>query len=68
MIELAAVVCLLSTPAKCRDLTFTFDSDRMTPYECALTGQFELVKWTTANPLWRISSFTCREAGSVAKL
>jgi hypothetical protein len=31
-------------------------------------GQSELAQWTVDHPNWRVSRFSCRPAGQVAKL
>jgi hypothetical protein len=33
-----------------------------------MSGQIHLAEWTNSHPNWRITRFTCRQAGSVAKL
>lgn len=68
MIELVATVCLLAAPERCREMTLTFDADNVTPFACMTNGQFALSEWSTGHPGWRISRFTCRPAGQVAKL
>ncbi len=67
MIEIAAAVCLISTPERCRDVALTFETDAIAPFECMTYGQAELTKWTNGYPAWNIAKWTCREAGQVAK-
>ncbi len=68
MIEIAAAVCMISAPERCRDITLTFDADSVTPITCMMNGQSELAQWTVEHPNWRIARFSCRPAGEVAKL
>jgi hypothetical protein len=68
MIEIAAAVCLMSQPERCRDISLTFEQAAITPYSCIMYGQGELAKWTNEHPEWRIAKWTCRRAGQVAKL
>jgi hypothetical protein len=68
MIEIAAAVCLMSSPQQCRDITITFEADSVSPAMCMTQGQIQLAEWTVSHPNWRIQRFTCRQAGSVAKL
>lgn len=68
MIEIAAAVCLITSPERCRDITLTFDADSVTPFTCMMNGQLGLAQWTETHPNWRIVRFTCRPAGQVAKL
>ena len=68
MIEIAAIVCLAGSPDKCRDVVLTFEAANITPFSCMMFGQAELAKWTETHVNWRVSRFTCRPAGQVAKL
>jgi hypothetical protein len=68
MIELVATICLMSAPERCRDMTLTFEAENVSPLACVMNGQIELSKWTEGHPGWKISRFTCRPAGQVAKL
>ncbi len=70
MLEIAAAVCLIATPAKCQDLKLTFEADAasVTPQQCMSYGQIELAKWAVDHPTWRIAKWSCREAGQVANL
>jgi hypothetical protein len=68
MIEIAAAVCLISAPVRCRDISLTFEEAAITPYSCMMYGQGELAKWTEEHPNWRIAKWSCRPAGQIAKL
>lgn len=68
MIEIAAAVCLLAEPQKCKDIALTYDAETITSFGCLFYGQTELAKWTEDHPAWRIAKWTCRPAGEVAKL
>ncbi|HVZ05243.1 hypothetical protein [Hyphomicrobium sp.] len=68
MIEIAAAACLISAPERCRDVSLVFDADSISVSACIMNGQIQLAQWTVAHPNWRITHFTCRQAGSVAKL
>lgn len=68
MIEIAAAVCLLADPQRCKDISLVFDDDAATTFSCMMYGQGELAKWTEDHPNWRINRWTCRPAGQVAKL
>jgi hypothetical protein len=68
MIEIAAAVCMISAPERCRDVTLTFEAEAVTQNQCMMYGQMELAKWSGDNPNWRIAKWTCRPAGQVAKL
>lgn len=68
MIEIAAAVCLLSAPERCKDISLVFEAEAITPYSCVMYGQGELAKWSIEHQGWRIAKWTCRPAGQVAKL
>ena len=68
MIEIAAAVCMLSAPERCKDVSLTFEAENITVFACMMYGQAELAKWTGEHPAWKISRWSCREAGQVAKL
>lgn len=70
MIEIAAAVCLLSSPERCRDITLTYEADasEITAFSCMMFGQSELARWSADHPAWRIAKWSCRPAGQIAKL
>ena len=68
MIEIAAAVCMLSEPGRCKDVVLNFEAEAVTAFSCMMYGQSELAKWTGDHPSWKISRWTCRPAGQVAKL
>lgn len=68
MIEIAAAVCLIADPTRCKEISLTYEPDSISVFACAMYGQSELAKWSTSNPNWRISRWRCGEAGRVAKL
>ncbi len=68
MIEIAAAVCTLASPERCKDMTLTFEAESVSAYACMTYGQMELAQWSTDHPAWRIARYTCRPAGQVANL
>ena len=68
MIEIAAAVCMISAPERCHEIQISFDVENVSPASCMMLGQTQLAQWTVEHPNWRISKFTCRPAGQVAKL
>ena len=68
MIEIAAVVCLMSDTSRCKDVALTFEDAQVTSFACMMYGQSELAKWTGEHPNWRVARWACRPAGQVAKL
>ena len=68
MIEIAAAVCLFAEPSKCKDISLTYEPDTISTFGCLMYGQSELAKWTEAHPDWRVSRWSCGEAGRLSKL
>jgi hypothetical protein len=68
MIEIAAAACLISAPERCRDVSLTVEASSRSSFACMFDGQVRLAQWTETHPNWRITRFTCREAGTVGKI
>jgi hypothetical protein len=68
MIEIAAVMCMFSSPEQCRDISLNFEAETVSPASCMMNGQMELAKWSEVHPGWRVARWSCRPAGQVAKL
>jgi hypothetical protein len=68
MIEIAAAACMISAPSHCRDVSLVFDANSTATFACMTQGQVQLAQWTVTHPNWRITRFTCREAGTVRKI
>lgn len=68
MIEIAAAACLISAPERCRDVSLVLEANNAASFSCMFEGQLRLAQWTTTHPNWRITRFTCREAGTVGKI
>ncbi len=68
MFEIAAAVCMVGSAQNCREIVLSFEADNVTPVNCIMYGQPELAKWTEGHPNWRVRRFTCRLAGTFAKL
>lgn len=68
MIEIAAAVCMLASPERCKDVTLSFEAESVSAYACMSYGQMELAQWSNDHPAWRIARYTCRPAGQVANL
>lgn len=68
MIELLATVCLMASPAQCKEVRLTYTAEGITPHQCMMFGQVELAKWSEGHPKWRIARWKCQRAGEVAKI
>lgn len=68
MIEIAAAVCLIADPTRCKDISLTYEPETVSMFGCMMYGQAELAKWNEQHPEWRISKWKCGQAGHVAKL
>ena len=53
---------------KYEEKTITVEAENPTPWECMFYGQVSMAKWTEENPNWKITSWTCRPAGQLAKI
>ncbi len=68
MIEIAAAVCLIASPGRCKEVSLVFEAEAITTFSCMMYGQGELAKWAEDHPNWRINRWSCRPAGRVAKI
>lgn len=68
MIELALIACLTAEPGKCKDVGLIFQAESMTPKQCVMSAAPEIAKWTDEHPRWYVKRWTCRPAGTVAKI
>lgn len=64
MLLIKAVACYIASVSpveRCKDvqLAFAEETGSLTPQQCIKMAQFELAKWTEANPNWRIVRFSC---------
>lgn len=67
MLEILVVACLINSPEKCKDVSLSFSGDSVTPMQCLMQAQPEIAKWTEGHPNWKITRYTCRPAGQIAK-
>ncbi|WP_299508074.1 hypothetical protein [uncultured Roseobacter sp.] len=58
MIELLFVACLSTAPDECRERSLVFTD--VSPMQCLMGAQPELVKWTASHPNQEIKSWRCR--------
>lgn len=68
MIEIVVSVCLMSAPARCKDVTLSFEADNVTPFQCMMYGQPEIAKWTEEHPNWSVQRWSCGQARQIAKI
>jgi len=67
VLELAIVACLLDNPTKCKDVSLTY-IENVTPMQCMMSSQPEIVKWVEYHPRWFAKKWSCRPAGKFAKI
>lgn len=73
MLEVAILFCLSGAPQRdCREVVFQ-PAEMTTPYQCINGAQIQAAKWVGEHPtrpgeFWAVKKWTCRRAGSVAKL
>ena len=68
MLELMVSVCLISDPARCKDVALTYSAENLTPMQCVMGAQPEIAKWIEAHPKWALKRWTCHRAGRYAKI
>ncbi|HET6390640.1 hypothetical protein [Hyphomicrobium sp.] len=68
MIELVLAVCMVDQPTRCRNITLTFEGDRVSAQQCMSNGQIEMARWAGEHPNWVIQKWHCGIAGQFAKL
>ncbi|MGA7116871.1 MAG: hypothetical protein WBY12_06725 [Hyphomicrobium sp.] len=68
MLELMVSVCLISDPARCKDVALTYSAENLTPMQCMMGAQPEIAKWIEAHPKWALRKWTCHRAGLYAKI
>jgi hypothetical protein len=68
LIEMLVAVCLIDCPTKCRDVRLTYAREALTPLQCLMQAQPEIANWIREHPRWKVKRFTCRPAGSFAKI
>ena len=67
MLELVVSVCMISEPARCKDVRLNFIEQTVTPHECFFNGQIEIAKWSESHPGWQVAKWGCARAGIMAK-
>ena len=65
LFEIVAVFC--SIVGVCQDVNLITIAERVTPQQCAMYGQIEMVKWAEEHPGWTPRKLTCQRAGRYAK-
>ncbi len=68
MLELLVSVCLISDPARCKDVSLVYSDEGLTPMQCMMGAQPEIAKWVESHPQWALKKWTCQRAGLFAKI
>lgn len=63
MIELAFVTCLLAQPQICASHSLLFE-DRGGLFQCVISAQAELARWTSTHLRERVVRWSCRHSDS----
>lgn len=58
MFELIISACLISSPKDCNEFHLTYLGN-ITPMQCMIIGQPEMVKWAGSHPKWTIRKWRC---------
>ena len=67
MIELIVSVCMISDPARCKDVRLNFAEQNVSAQACMFNGQLEIAKWSETHPGWQVAKWGCGRAGIMAK-
>lgn len=67
MVEIVLSICLIATPANCKDVALTYMAGSITPQQCMFRGQAEIAKYLQGHPKWRVKKWTCGRPGQLAK-
>lgn len=67
MIEIVLSVCLISSPATCKDVSLNYMGDQVTPQQCMFRGQVAISQWIAGHPKWRIAKWKCGTPREFAK-
>ncbi|MGQ9366439.1 hypothetical protein [Azospirillum sp. ST 5-10] len=59
MIELVFVVCMVASPAECRQERPAFQPPYASPASCLLDGQLRAVEWQGSHPGWSVRRWSC---------
>lgn len=59
MIEIVLSVCFIQEPIKCEDVRLNYMAEAVTPQQCMMYGQHEIMKWLEGHPKWAIKKWRC---------
>lgn len=62
MIVLILSVCLISEADRCKDVHLTYSSENLTPAQCLIGAQPEIVRWSVGHPKWQVKRWKCDHA------
>jgi len=65
LFEIVAIFCTVT--GACQDVHLTTIAEKVTPQQCMLNGQLEMVKWLEQHPGFTPRRLTCQRAGRYAK-
>lgn len=59
MIVLILSVCLTGQADVCKDVHLNYPSESVTPIQCLLGAQTEIVRWSASHPKWTVKRWKC---------
>jgi hypothetical protein len=59
MIAIILSACLLSNGSVCREHRIPLPAD-VSAFQCMMTAQIQLARWSAEHPQWRIVRWRCR--------
>ena len=67
MIVLILSVCLVGQADQCKDVHLTYTSNSVTPLQCLMGAQPEIVRWSAGHPKWKVKRWKCGRSGAIER-
>jgi hypothetical protein len=61
--ELILAVCMLSSPADCREERVSISMEPTAPMQCMIGAQPVIAEWAQTHPKWKVERWRCGVAG-----
>lgn len=60
-------ICMLATPALCREERLNLSYEDSSPMACMLQSQPAMAQWSASHPDWRIDRWKCVARGMISE-
>lgn len=64
--ELLISICLMASPADCRNEHMAMSETYQAPMACMMTAQQAIAQWQEQHPKWRVERWKCVPPGRLA--